>query len=136
MADRYVLDAFALLALVGDEAGGEEVAAILQEASAELFISAINLGEVYYILRRRRGQGAARELESRAFRQPNLRVVEPMWDRVRAAAGIKAVGGMSFADAFAAALAQELSAVLLTGDPEFEPLARSGTLQVAWLGRV
>lgn len=135
MAERYVLDAFALLALVGDEAGGEEVASILQDASAEVFMSAINLGEVYYILRRRRGQGAARELESRAFRQPNLRVVDPSWNRVRAAAEIKADGGISFADAFAAALAQELSAVLLTGDPEFEPLARSGALQVVWLAR-
>lgn len=135
MAERYVLDAFALLALVGDEAGGDQVASILQDASAEVFMSAINLGEVYYILRRRRGEAAAREVESRAFRQPNLRVVEPTSDRIRAAAEIKAVGGISFADAFAAALAQELSAILLTGDSEFEPLARSGALQVVWLGR-
>ena len=37
-----------------------------------------------------------------------------------AAAHIKAGHALSYADAFAVAVAQELDAVMLTGDPEFE----------------
>jgi predicted nucleic acid-binding protein len=37
---------------------------------------------------------------------------------VKAAASVKATGGLSYADAFAVALAKEFEAPLLTGDPE------------------
>lgn len=48
------------------------------------------------------------------------------------AADFKARYKMSLADAFAAALASENKAVLVTGDPEFKPLERE--IKIHWLG--
>ena len=49
------------------------------------------------------------------------------------AARVKARYSISYADAFAAALAHETGRPLLTGDPEFQPLARDGICEIAWL---
>ena len=51
----------------------------------------------------------------------------------RLAAGFKARGGLSYADAFAAALAKERNAGLLTGDPELKTLENE--IKILWLGR-
>src|SRR5206468_3135171 len=123
---------FALLALAG-EPGAGQVGALLSDASNENFISVINLGEVFYMTQRRRGEEAARQAWDTAFQEPNLAVVEATSERVRLAAEIKAGGRLSYADAFAAALARELSAPLVTGDPEFRALERAGTIEVVWL---
>lgn len=132
-----VLDAFALLAWLQDEPGAERVEAYLAEASAgraQVLISSINLGAVYYLLARR-GAGAVAEALWRDLRQGRvpLRAVPATWSRVRAAARLKAQFPISYADAFAAALALERSAPLVTGDPEFGPLAQGAGLQVVWL---
>jgi ribonuclease VapC len=47
------------------------------------------------------------------------------------AADFKARFKMSLADAFAAALAKERRAELVTGDPEFKPL--DGEIKIQWL---
>ncbi|MEW5989188.1 MAG: PIN domain-containing protein [Chloroflexota bacterium] len=44
---------------------------------------------------------------------------------------MKAAYPLSYADAFAAALAQELKATLVTGDPEFRPLI--ALIAIEWL---
>jgi len=135
LPNAYVLDAYALLALLAGEAGADQVAAILEDPNNEVRVSAINVGEVYYILLRRRGREAAQRAEETIFQQPGVDVVAPTWERIRAAAEIKAEGGLSFADAFAAALAREASAPLVTGDPEFAALERRGMIRVIWLNR-
>ena len=61
-----------------------------------------------------------------------LRILGATRRRVLAAAHLKANHSISYADAFAAGLAQEFDAALVTGDPEFRGLGRS--LRVAWLG--
>jgi len=48
-----------------------------------------------------------------------------------AAAQLKASHKLSLADAFAAALAKEKKAELVTGDPEFKPLEKE--VKVHWL---
>ena len=53
---------------------------------------------------------------------------------VRRAAAIKARGGISYADAFAAAAASVLDCPVLTGDPEFRVAEEAG-VTVRWLGR-
>lgn len=135
MPDSYVLDAFALLALFSGEPGADRVAAIVENERNLLHVSAVNVGEVYYILQRTRGQHVAREAEATIFEQPNLQVVEATWERIRSAAELKAEGGLSFADSFAAALSLELSAPLVTGDLEFAELERRGAIRVEWLPR-
>ena len=132
MADQFVLDAYAVLALLGNEAGADEVTAIVSAPQNEVLMSAINVGEVHYILSRRAGPDRARAAEDAVYGHPGIRVAEATRDRIRAAAAVKAAGGLSLADAFAASLAQEHDAVLVTGDPEFKPLESRG-LRVQWL---
>ncbi|HEV7483597.1 MAG TPA: PIN domain-containing protein [Solirubrobacterales bacterium] len=79
-------------------------------------ISSINLGETLYMRIRERGEKAAVADISTIHR--NSLVIDPDWALVTAAAGIKAGGGMSYADAFCAATAARVDAPLWTGDPE------------------
>lgn len=134
MADAYVLDAYAILALLGNEEGAEAVADLLARTDVELSASAINVGEVYYILRRRRGESAALEAEAALYEHPRLKVAPADRERIRWAGALKAQGGLSLADSFAAALALEIGAALVSGDSEFAPLEAKG-LRMYWLAR-
>lgn len=51
----------------------------------------------------------------------------------RAAAKFRAKGGMSYADCFAAALTDDVSGRLLTGDPAFEQL--EAQIEIQWIDR-
>ena len=132
---RYVLDSFALLAFLADEPGAGTVREILeygQRHSGSLWISVINLGECLYIIEREQGLPAAHRAIA-AIRQLPVKEMIADQGRTFAAAHIKANHKLSFADAFAVALAQEKSATVVTGDPEFshiEPL-----IPVLWLPR-
>jgi hypothetical protein len=52
-----------------------------------------------------------------------------------AAAHIKARFSIGYADAFAIVAARDHGGMVLTGDPEFKPLAAAGVVAVAWLPR-
>ncbi len=137
MADRVVLDAHAVLAFLGEEAGWAEVEEILR--TGEPWMTLVNLGEVTYILERTADAGAADEVwanfraESRPGGVP-VRWIDIDDTLVRRAAAIKARGGMSYADAFAAAAASVLDCPVLTGDPEFRVAEEAG-VKVRWLGQ-
>jgi predicted nucleic acid-binding protein len=129
----YVLDSFAMLAYSGGEPGASAVEQILQRARAQaikLFLSLINLGEVYYITQRERGRDKAVETLVLLDQLPIQQ--EPV-DRalVLSAASIKANHAISYADAFAAGLAQRLRVPVVTGDPEFQKV--TAVIDVVWL---
>lgn len=96
-------------------------------------MSAVNLGEVVYIVQRAFGEDAALAVETKAFETPKLRVVDAPWPRVRHAARLKVDGKLSFADCFCAGLAQEKEAMVVTCDREFERLEQEGKISVLWL---
>jgi len=133
---KFVLDAWALLALLqGEEPAAARVRQLLDEAQNQrlgLFVSVINLGEVYYRVGRLRGEDEAQEVLAEIHRLP-LTVVPASDKRVLAAAAFKIHHVLSYADAFAAALAAELQAVLVTGDPEL--VRMEGSLQIERLCR-
>ena len=134
-ASRYVLDSFALLAHLGDEAGAARVRAVLRAARldrAEVFLSAINLGELVYITERERGLVQA-QMALNAVEQLPVQILEATRERVLAAAHLKANHAISYADAFVVAAAQEMGATILTGDPEFRTV--EGLVSVEWLAR-
>lgn len=109
-----VLDSWAVLCLLqGEGSSAERVERALPARPA---MSWINLGEVLYILTRRRGAVAADETV-RDLRA-SLAVELPSETVVRRAAAIKARYPMAYADAFAAATAVEHDGELWTGDPE------------------
>lgn len=129
--ERYVLDAYALLAFLEAEKGGELVRNLLQNPGARFYISAVNLGELYYILLRERGKDAAETVLNELSQAGNIRVAAATWQRAKAAGELKARGGISYADCFAAALAAERNAWLVTGDPEFRRVA--DRVKIFWL---
>lgn len=133
MSDTFVLDSFAMLALLGDEPGSNDVADLLRRARADqvrALMTWVNVGEVAYIIERRWGaerlQAALAMMESTA-----LEIVTVGRDLAVAAAHIKANHAMAYADAFAAALAQESAATLVTGDPEFKLV--ENVVKIQWL---
>jgi len=95
---RYVFDAYAILALIEDEPGAQTIAEIITAQEPELFMSIISLGEIYYILLRKKSEQAAEEVVKNIFAEESLILVEASWKKVKDAARIKAKGGLSYAD--------------------------------------
>jgi PIN domain. len=119
---RYVLDSYAVLAYLKEEAGYEMVLNRIEEANegkSKLFMSVLNLGEVLYIVERERGLFKAQEVLALIDELP---IIMELADRelALAAAHLKAQCSISYADCIAAALAQQKKAVLISGDPDFE----------------
>jgi len=137
---RYVFDSWALLAwLGGEEPADAEVQALLDAATAghaELWMSIINLGEVYYSTARKSGGIEKAREDRKSLLQSPISFVEVDNDLVWEAAEIKAAHALAYADAFAAALTVRLKAVLVTGDPEFDLLAKSRMIAVKRLTRL
>jgi ribonuclease VapC len=93
-------------------------------------MSLINLGEVAYQIERRRGAARLPEMLSYVEITP-IEFVDATKQRIFSAAHLKAQHPISYADAFAAALCEELEATLLTGDPEFRALEQR--INIEWL---
>ena len=125
---RYVLDANALIALFeGRQPAAEKVRKMIVDASradAPLWMSAINWGEVFYTEWRRYGESKAREAEANLRRVPIL-VVAVDLDRATRAAALKQRHNLGYADSFAAELAIERGAWLVTADPEFTKVGKA-----------
>jgi predicted nucleic acid-binding protein len=125
---RYVLDANALVGLFEDrKVVAEKVEYLVRDAllrGSPLLMSAVNWGEVFYIEWRYRGEAKAREAEDRLLEMPIL-VVGVDRERATRAGALKQQHGLSYADAFAAELAIEQSAWLVTADPEFTKVGKA-----------
>lgn len=130
---RYIFDSYALLAFLEDETAAGEVEKALREVEkgrAKGFLSIINWGEIYYITMREQGRDIAEEVIDLLDNYP-IRMVEPDRGQTLAAARFKGKYRIAYADCFAAALAVQYNAILLTGDPEFKVLENE--IQIAWL---
>ena len=128
-----VFDSWALIALIQDEPAAAEVERLILECTASkspLFVSAINLGEVWYSMARRRSTSVADEKVAQILRL-GFALEIPSWDLTLQAARYKAANPLSFADCFAAALAKVRKAELVTGDPEFKRL--ESEIKIHWL---
>lgn len=130
---RYVLDSYSLLAYAEDEKGADVVEDILTKAldnQAEIFLSVINWGEMYYIALREGGKERA-ELYRETFARYPIAIVEANKELTLQAAHFKANYKISYADAFAAALAKNRKAVLVSGDKEFKSLENE--IKINWV---
>jgi ribonuclease VapC len=128
-----VLDSFALLAYLNGEAGQARVVEALTQAEAgevRALLCSLSLGEILYIIERRRGLVNAQRAQALLESLP-LEEILPDRALIFDAAHIKAGHAISYADAFVAALAMRESAVILTGDPEFEAVQE--LVQIEWL---
>ena len=119
--EKIVLDAWALLALIfGEEPAAKSVKDILGQKSiskSTVNISWINIGEVYYIIARKKGPDMADEVLNDIKMLP-INFHEPSKTDILAAAKLKSKHKLSYADAFVVSLAQKINGIIFTGDPE------------------
>jgi predicted nucleic acid-binding protein len=128
---RYVLDANALIGLFEDrQVIAERVEQLLHDAllrDVPLFMSAINWGEVFYMEWRYHGELKAREAEAKLQEMP-IAVIGVDRERASRAGALKQKHSLGYADAFAAELAIERGAWLVTADPEFSKVGKALSL--------
>jgi predicted nucleic acid-binding protein len=130
---RSMLDSWALIAFLSGERAGAAVRDLLRAADGcgdHLLMNDVNIGEVYYVVAKRRSPAAA-EAFLRALETMPIEAVSNAFADVIEAAKLKAQHAISYADAFAAATAIRHGAVLVTGDPGFRAL--EGTVTIKWL---
>ena len=128
-----VLDATVMLALFFDEPGAEKMEHLFHaasEADRPVYISAVNWAEVIYKMERRYGE-AGLETARQFERTTPLEVVPVDCELAESAALLKNAYKLGLADAFAAALAKQKKAELVTGDHEFKALKKE--IEINWL---
>jgi predicted nucleic acid-binding protein len=132
-AKAYVLDTWAVIAFLEDEPAGEKVEELIATAHEEetpLYMSVVNVGEVWYIMARGLSEEEA-DANIKVLRDFRIQFEEVDWDLAQEAARFKSQNKMSYADCFAAALTKLKKAELVTGDNEFKPL--DGEIKISWL---
>jgi predicted nucleic acid-binding protein len=131
---RAVLDSYALISLLFEEEGSEDVKRLLERAAdrgVKHYISAVNWAEVRNVVERASSPTLAwPEVRERLLRLP-LEIVPVDRDLAEQAGLLKSRGGVSLADCFGAALAKREKAPLCTGDPEFKRL--ESDIRVEWI---
>ena len=128
-----VLDSYSLLAYIEGEAGAEtmiDIFRVARDSGRSLFLSVVNWGEVYYITMREAGHERADEVAHLISTLP-IQIVPADLDLTRQAAELKSKHRMSYADCFAAALARQRKAELVTGDRDFRQV--EGEVKILWL---
>ena len=118
--ERYLLDTSAILTLIEDEAGSDQVEYVLTHH--EVLLPCLALLEAYYITRQERGEAEADRRYALMKRLPATILWEMDEPTLMTAGRLKATHPLSLADAMIAAFAIQQKAVLLHKDPEFESL--------------
>jgi ribonuclease VapC len=129
----YVLDSWSMMAYLEDEPAGQKIADLIADAhetGVPLMMSVVNAGEVWYIIAR---EVSADEADSSIaeIKQLGVEFVDANWVLTQEASRFKSKHNMSYADCFAAALAKENKAALVTGDPEFKQI--EDRVRIIWV---
>jgi predicted nucleic acid-binding protein len=130
-----VLDSLPVLEWIKDRQPATDILNQLfgesQAGVTRLLMSAINVGEVYYFVRKYHGEGLANRWRESSGTLP-LTIEVPTLQEIWGAAILKGQYPIAYADAFAAALAHKYRCPLVTGDPEFRSIA---DLELDWIDR-
>ena len=129
----YAFDASALWAFLQHGHDARKVLHLLKEAmrgQVEILMSGVNLGEVYALVLREQGADRAQSMIN-SLRQLPIRFVDATVQQCCRAAEVKFKHKLGYADAFAAALALENKATLVTSDSEFRRLGHN--FPILWL---
>lgn len=121
------------MAFLQDEPAAEKIADFLadaQETSIPVGMSVVNAGEVWYIVARRVSTTEA-DRTLRLIQEIGVVLFDANLALTMAAAAYKVKGNISYADCYAAALAKQQKAHLVTGDKEFKPL--ESEISIVWL---
>ena len=129
----YELDASALFAFLQNKPAAGKVNELLKEAMrgrAEILMSAVNYGEVYGAVQREHGPERAAAVMNAVSPLP-IRLMDVTPSRACAVADVKWRYKLYYVDSFAAALAIEHKATLVTSDADFRRLGHG--FPVVWL---
>lgn len=129
----YVLDASALWIFLQRKPAAPKIASLLAEAlrdRAQAIMSTVNLGEVYGLVLREQGHDRAQAAVGIIYQLP-VQLADATAQRCIHAAELKAKNSLHYADAFAAALAVERKATLVTSDSDFRRLGHG--FPILWL---
>jgi len=129
-----ILDSWAVLAYLEDEPAADGVEAIMEEAHdarIPLLMTVVNAGEVWYSVARSHSDEQADETVLKDIGDLGVTLVDVGWTLTRQAAAFKRRGRIAYADCYAAALAKQSDAPLVTGDPEFKPLGTE--ISILWV---
>lgn len=131
-----VLDSWALISFLEDEPAAARVEELLVKAESgahRLLLCVVNWGEIYYNTMREVSREAAERAaqEIAGLKIEVVGVDSENRELTRQAAVYKATRKLSYADAFAAALAKIEDAELVTGDREFREVADE--IKIEWL---
>lgn len=131
---KRLIDSYALLAYLNEEAGYEMVRDLLNTAQNSgnfIIMNEINVGKTYYILFRERGQKESDYFLETILNSLPIVMVTNDFQHVIEAARIKAEYPLSFADCFAVATACREKASVITGDPEFKRVEHM--IEIEWI---
>ena len=132
----YVFDACALIAFINHEPEGAKVKDLLrsvESGGSELYISIVNLTEVYYNFIRSDGLELANEIMEEVRYLP-IKIIDVIDEKVyRETARLKSCYPMSLADAFLSATAKRLDAAIVTKDSEIRAVEAGENLSVFWI---
>lgn len=128
-----VLDSWAMLAFFQNEPAADQVEKIINEAhaaGADLMMSVVNVGELWYSIARTHSAKQADSIIAE-LRTLKIAFIDADWELTQQAAAFKTKGKIAYADCFAAAVARKFKADLVTGDPELKQV--DGEVKVLWV---
>jgi ribonuclease VapC len=128
-----VLDSWAMLAFFQNEPSADQVEKIINEAhaaGADLMMSVVNVGELWYNIARTHSAKQADSIIAE-LRTLKIAFIDADWELTQQAAAFKAKGKIAYADCFAAAVARKFKAELVTGDPELKQV--EGEIKILWV---
>lgn len=132
--NKMLLDSYALLAYLNNEAGFEMVRNLLnmaQDSGKFILMNEINVGETYYILFRERGSKKSEYFLDTILKSLPIAMIQNNFQLVIEAARIKAEYPLSFADCFAVTTARRERASVITGDQEFKKVEH--LVDIEWI---
>ena len=134
LTPTHCLDACAVIAYLRQESGAEVLKEIIERPNSFLAMHVCNLGEVYYDFFRDDGLAAAQTAWANALALPLALRRDTDDVFIQRVGVIKVAERVSFADAFALALAERLRVPLITTDHhEFDAVERKGHFRFLWL---
>jgi ribonuclease VapC len=131
--NSLLFDSFAMLRFFYDESGADKVRELLEAAvksNSPRLISAMNVGELIYIVQRRSGEQAKLQMIVK-LETLGLTILPCPNELIFRAAELKARFAMSYADTLAVASAIEHGATIVTGDPEFRQVEH--LVRILWV---
>lgn len=130
-AKAFVMDTWAIIAYLEDEPSAQQIADLIASAHEEeipIYMTVVNVGEVWYNIAREISEEDANS-SVKELHDLRIQFVDVDWELTQEASRFKSQNKMSYADCYAAALAKEKKADLVTGDKEFKAVENKVNIQ-------